>query len=182
MPLLLLSSSTSSLASCLLANLATFVLDYAARQKVGGTHLTYNYFDQLPILSPSAYAGPVPWKRESILLNWVRGRVLELVFTARDLRAFARECGYEGRPVAWDEQRRFLIRCELDAAFFHLYGIAEDEVNFIMDTFPIVRAGEEQLYGSYRTKEAVLEMYRAMRKACGTGDYKTTLDPPPADL
>ena len=29
--------------------------------------------------------------------------------------------GYRGPPFRWDEERRFLLRCELDAAFFHLY-------------------------------------------------------------
>ncbi len=31
------------------------------------------------------------------------------------------DLGYEGPPFAWDPDRRFEIRCELDAAFFHLY-------------------------------------------------------------
>jgi hypothetical protein len=26
-----------------------------------------------------------------------------------------------GPPLRWDEERRFLLRCELDATFFHLY-------------------------------------------------------------
>ena len=29
--------------------------------------------------------------------------------------------GFDGPPFRWDEDRRFLIRAELDAAFFHLY-------------------------------------------------------------
>ena len=44
------------------------------------------------------------------------------------------------QPRAWHEERRFLLRCELDAAYFHLYGIARDDVGHIMDTFPIVGA------------------------------------------
>lgn len=34
---------------------------------------------------------------------------------------FAQDCSLDYRPSRWDEQRRFLLRCELDAAFFHLY-------------------------------------------------------------
>src|SRR4029077_14439696 len=30
-------------------------------------------------------------------------------------------CGWSGPPFHWDEERRFLLRCELDAAFFYLY-------------------------------------------------------------
>lgn len=35
--------------------------------------------------------------------------------------SLARDCGYDGPPFPWDPERRFEIRCELDAAFFHLY-------------------------------------------------------------
>ena len=31
------------------------------------------------------------------------------------------------------------MRCELDALYFHLYGIARDDVDYIMETFPIVK-------------------------------------------
>jgi hypothetical protein len=47
--------------------------------------------------------------------------VLELSYTAWDLEPFAQDCGWSGPPFRWDEERRFLLRCELDAAFFHLY-------------------------------------------------------------
>ena len=46
---------------------------------------------------------------------------LELSYTAWDLEALALDCGYSGPPFRWDEERRFLLRCELDAAYFHLY-------------------------------------------------------------
>jgi hypothetical protein len=37
----------------------------------------------------------------------------------------ARDCYYGGPPFSWNLDRRFEIRCELDAAFFHLYLPAE---------------------------------------------------------
>ncbi len=52
-------------------------------------------------------------------------RVLELTYTAWDLEPFAQDCGWAGPPLRWDEECRFLLRCELDAAFFHLYLPAE---------------------------------------------------------
>ena len=36
-------------------------------------------------------------------------------------RPLANDCGDDGPPFLWDDERRFEIRCELDAAFFHLY-------------------------------------------------------------
>ncbi len=52
--------------------------------------------------------------------------------------------GHEGPPFRCDEERRFLLRGELDAAFFHLHGIGREDVGHIMDMFPIVRRKDEQ--------------------------------------
>lgn len=32
---------------------------------------------------------------------------------------------------------------ELEAAFFHLYGLCRDEVEYVMETFPIVKRKDE---------------------------------------
>ncbi len=107
---------------------------------------------------------------------------MELTHTAWDIQPFARECGFNGGPFRWDEERRFLLRCELDSAYFHLYAIAHDDVDYIMDTFPIVRRKDEAAYGEYRTKRVILEMYDEMAEAmCNGQPYRTHLDPPPAD-
>ena len=82
--------------------------------------------------------------------------MLELTYTAWDLEPFAKDCGYDGPPFRWDEERRFLLRCELDAAYFHLYGIARDDVDYIMETFPIVKRKDEAQHGEYRTKRVIL--------------------------
>jgi hypothetical protein len=122
--------------------------------------------------------------------------------------------GFDGPLFRWDEDRRFLIRAELDAAFFHLYltsdangdwvparkadGCPHDEtpeqltelkksfpkprdaVAYIMDTFPIVKRKDEEKYGTYRTKETVLEIYDEMQEAVRTGKpYQTPLSPEP---
>ncbi len=132
----------------------TFVLDYVARQKVGGTHLTYGYLKQLPFIPPHTYT--------PLLLNFIVPRVLELTYTAWDLQPFAQDVGYDDAPFVWDEERRFLMRCELDALYFHLYQIARDEVDFILETFPIVKRKDEAAHGEYLTKRIILEMYDQM--------------------
>jgi hypothetical protein len=181
-PLMLFSGSAAGPTGCLLANLSSFVLDYCARQKVGGTHLTYGYVNQLPVLTPAAFVEPTPWAQTETLVAWIRPRILELTYTAWDLASFARDCDYEGRPFRWDEKRRILLRCELDAAFFHLYGIARDDVDYIMETFPIVKRDDVKRHGEYRTKRVILEIYDALAESIRTGQpYHTCLDPPPAD-
>jgi hypothetical protein len=135
------------------------------------------------------------------LRKFIEPRVLELTFTTWDLEGFAKDCGWPGPPFRWDEDRRFLLRCELDAAFFHLYLGSEDDwrqqpealtrafptprhaVSYIMDTFPIVKRKDEAKHnGHYRTKETILQIYDALAGSIATGrPYQTLLDPPPAD-
>ena len=173
----------ADLACALAANLSSFALDFVARQKMGGTHLNFHSLKQLPILAPSVYTEPCPWVSKHVLGVWLRPRILELTYTAWDLTAFARDHGWDGPPFCWDENRRFLLRAELDAAFFHLYGITKaDDVAYILDTFPIVRQRDQKEHGTYRTKDQILALHERMRQAMAGGPpYITPLDPRPAD-
>jgi hypothetical protein len=166
----------------LLTNFNSWVFDYIARQKVGGLHLNFSVLKQLPVLPPTYYTQQCTWNTAQTLGDWITPRALELTYTAWDLEAFAKDCGYDGPPFRWDEERRFLLRCELDAAYFHLYGIARDDVDYIMDTFRVWREKEVKQYHEYRTKRVILEIYDEMQAALDSGSpYKTRLLPPPAD-
>ncbi|QQS46354.1 MAG: N-6 DNA methylase [Acidobacteriota bacterium] len=181
-PLIMLTSSLSPLGDLLIANLSSLIHDFAARFKVGGTHLNFFIINQLPVLPRSTYFQPCLWKSSQTLREWIAPRVLELTYTAYDLRGFAEDSGYAGEPFRWDEARRFMLRCELDAAYFHLYGIAREDVDYILDTFPIVRRKDEAWHGEYRTKRVILEIYDEMQDAMTTGQpYQTRLDPSPAN-
>jgi hypothetical protein len=90
--------------------------------------------------------------------------------------------GCNSLPFKWDEARRLQILREIDAVFFHIYGISREDVEYILDSFPIVRRKDEGEYGEYRTERVILEIYDEMAEAIRTGiPYKTRLDPPPAD-
>jgi hypothetical protein len=161
-------------------SMTSFCFDYLARQKVGGTSLTYFIIKQLPVLPPSAYARPCPWSPGESLADWLGSRVLELTYTARDLAPFARELGYHGPPFPWDETRRFLLRCELDAACFHLYSLSREEAAYVLTTFPILRRHDEEAYGEFRTQRVILEIYDDLQQAMSTGaTYRSRVDPPP---
>lgn len=57
---------------------------------------------------------------------------------------------------------------------------SDDTVAYILDQFPIVRQKDEQVHGSYRTRERILAIYDAMLTAQRSGHpYQTTLHPPP---
>ncbi len=178
MPLLFARCTSPSLVACLVANLCAIVLDYAARQKVGGINLTYGYLMQFPVLPPSAYAAAAAWSGGQSLADWLRPRVLELIYTSWDLQLFARDLGYDGPPFRWDPDRRFHLRCEVDAAFFHLYGISrEADVAYILDTFPIIRGTEQRQCGRFLTKERVIEAYRVLMARSPEGGHEARLGP-----
>ena len=165
---------------------SSLVLDFCARLKIGGSHLNFFIVNQLPVPSPRLLEHPTPWNVGERIDAWLDTRALELTYTAWDMTPFAEELGdmdASGRanpPFVWDDERRFGLRAELDAAFFHLYGIAREDVDYIMDTFPIVRRKDEAAHGEYRTKRVILEMYDAMQTAIDTGvPYTSPIDPPP---
>lgn len=175
-PLLFPENDDACLAGCLVTNLNAFVLDYVARQKVGGTTLNFFYAKQFPILPPETYSALTPWANGETIGAWIAPRVLELTYTAYDMAPFARDCGYHGEPFIWNDERRFQLRCELDAAYFHLYGINREDVDYIMGTFPIVKRKDEATYGTYRTCDRILEIYDQM----ASGAFVSLLNPLPA--
>lgn len=108
--------------ACFVANINSFAFDYCCRQKVSGTDINLWIFKQLPVVRSERLEARCPWAGVATLLrDWLLTRTLELTYTAWDLEPFALDSGFDGPPFRWDEERRFLIRCELDAAFFGLY-------------------------------------------------------------
>ncbi|MEY9858509.1 methylase of polypeptide subunit release factors [Catenulispora sp. GAS73] len=163
--------TTKDRAHFLQSVLSSFACDYVVRQKISGLSLGYFIFNQI--------AAPPPEEIDAI---FVTPRVLELVYTAFAMEPFANDLGDTGAPFRWDEERRFRLRAELDAGFFHLYGIKRDDVNYIMETFPLVKRNDEATYGTFRTKDLILEVYDAMAASIATGTvYQTILDPPPGE-
>ena len=175
---LIMLPSPPERAALLVTTLDSLPFDYCARQKLGGTSLTYFTMKQLPVLRTDVFDRPCPWSPGETLADWIRPRVLELTYTAWDLEPFAYDLGYQGPPFRYDPERRFWLRCELDAAFFILYlGTPEewekeatpelknlfptprDAVAYILDQFPIVRRRDEERYGTYRTKSTILAAY-----------------------
>jgi len=199
LPLLFSPTAPIELA-CFGAAMTSWILDYTARQKIGGTSLTYFYFKQFPLPSPEFYSAAAPWQPESTVAEWLLPRVVELTYTACDLEPFGVDCGYAGPPFVWDEERRFLLRAELDAAFFHLYLGTSDEwsrdasdalksklptprdaVSHILETFPIVKKKDLESFGTFRTKDTILSIYDALTTAITISTpYQTKLSPPPA--
>jgi hypothetical protein len=156
-PVILIDSPEAAI--CLLACLSSFAVDYVSRVKVGGNHMTYFILDQLPVPPPSYFDEPAPWAPTTSKGGWLRSRMLELVYTARDMTPFARSLGYEGDPFEWDPDRRAQLKAEIDAAIFFIYGYGPTEVEFVLDSFAVVRRKDNAVSGEYRTKRLIQQEY-----------------------
>lgn len=199
--------SKSSLLGCL----NSIVYDYCVRQKLGGINVTFGYVQQFPVIPPSSY--------NTRTLENIVPRIIELIFTAWDIKSFADDlwneadvnlrtvitnqweenqattgghtwsppewCEDYGKkpeevdgcplpPFKWDEERRALLKAELDAIYAKLYGLTTDELRYILDpqdvygpdfpgeTFRVLKEKEMRLYGEYRTRRLVLEAWERM--------------------
>ncbi|MDJ0728740.1 MAG: N-6 DNA methylase [Crocosphaera sp.] len=163
---LLLPEKDSKLIAIFMANLNSLVFDFIARQKLGTNALNFFIVKQLPIIPPDWYT------EEDI--EFISSRVLELTYTAYDMKPFAEDMGYSGEPFIWDEDRRAILRAELDAKFAKLYGLTRDELRYILDpadvygedfpseTFRVLKNNEMKKYGEYRTQRLVLAAWDMM--------------------
>ena len=156
----------------------SFVFDYCTRNAMGGTDLSYFIIEQLPVPRPEDFMQRID--SNITYSEFIIPRVLELTYTACSLQPFAVEIGYNGPPFRWSDDRRFLIKCEIDAAMFHLYGLSLDELTHVMETFPIVKRRDYDQYMEFRTKRMICEMFNDIRDAQVNGrQFQTRLSPPP---
>lgn len=136
---LMLTDLDPRLQSCLLANFNAFVFDYVTRQKIGGITLNFFIVEQLPTLPPDRYADKCPWSKRQTLEAWISERVLKLTCTAEDMIPLAQACSFSGSRGdgvhIWKDSERAKLRAELDAAYFRLYGIEREDVEYILSTF-----------------------------------------------
>jgi len=163
LPLLLPEIGTdASYPACvplLVANLNSFAFDFVARQKVQSTTINLFILEQLPVIAPQRFEDCIGKTR---IADFIREQVLHLTYTAHDMAPFAHDLGYEDAPFEWDESDRRRRMAALDALFMHLYGLSEDDADYILGTFPIVRAQDEAAFGDYRTRKMILAAMTAI--------------------
>lgn len=199
LPSIYLRSESAKDAALLAGALSSTVVDYYSRLKVSSNHLTQGILATLPLPSRAKI---LTFAEESLHdINWFEDRVFELSYVSWDLAAFAKDAGRDTAPFRWDAERRFLLRCELDAAFFHLvlgpsnewqngddaltrsFPTPRQAVEYILSAFSTLnRKDEIRFGGDQRTKRTVLEIYDELTLAINTEQrYQTRLSPAPAD-
>lgn len=180
--------------------------DYVARQKIGGPNLNFFILKQLPVFQIkdyTIYSELVILKSfELTYTSWDIKAFADDVWKEadEDLRAELKKQWEENKaitgghewnppdwceidkegcplpPFKWDEERRAVLKAELDAIYAKLYGLTTEELRYILDpqdvygpdfpgeTFRVLKEKEIRLYGEYRTRRLVLEAWERLNK------------------
>ena len=128
-------------------------------KKTQAQHLDLYIVEQIPVVAFDDYTRRFGQKTAAEI---VQDHVLHLTYTSHDMEAFARDLGYNGPPFKWDTEERRHLRARLDALYFHLYGISNEDAEYILSTFPIVRREDEAEFGRYRTSEMIIAYMNAL--------------------
>jgi len=171
----------------LLANLNSLPFDFVTRQKIGGTHLKFHVTKQLPILPPDRYTPKdlrfiVPRALELAYTAWDLAPLAQDVWEEADeglrvaIRAWVAgvrlhrdtppewvDGPYPFPPFLWDEERRALLRAELDAYYARLYGLNRKQLRYILDPQDLTPRELEDILSDYEEVEDPLDE-KAYRK------------------
>jgi len=116
------------------------------RRQAGGLHLNFFIVEQLPVLGPDRYDDFCPWDHSVTLQDWIAERVLKLTCTADDMVPLAEAAGFGPKLHKWKEEERARLRAELDAAYFILYWMKREDIQYILGTFQAL-AKEDEAHG-----------------------------------
>jgi len=169
MPILLMAPAFRSKGAFLAANLSSLALDFVARFKVGGINLNFFIAEQLPILEPDAFDAACKWDSQISVGQWLLKRLQTLYCTSLDFRDVASDLFGSQELAGWEPEERVIMRAEVDACFFLLYGFDSADAAYALDSFTTLQQNEISKYGRYLTKELILESVARMRECERTG-------------
>jgi hypothetical protein len=152
------------LTACLLGDLNSFAYDYICRQKIGGVNLSYFIIEQIPTFPPDFYKQRCPWDKKQMLEKCISERVLKLTCTSNDTIPLAEAASFKPEVHKWNPAERLDLMAELDAAFFLLYAIERNDVEYILSTFTGVRKEQQDLLGGSTTFDRILKYYDTLRE------------------
>jgi hypothetical protein len=153
------SDISARLTACLLGNLNAFAYDYICRQKIGGVNLSYFIIEQIPTFHPDFYKQKCSWNKKQTLEKWISDRVLKLTCTSNDMIPLAEAAGFKPTVHKWDNAERLDLMAELDAAYFLLYGIERNDVEYILTTFAGICDETSDLLAGPTTTSQILDHY-----------------------
>ncbi len=110
----------------------SFVIDYYIRQKVSANVTMFNFLET-----------PVPRLNSGKDFDAIARKAAQLVCTTDEFSELKKETGI-GHGLANENDRR-LARAQLDAMIANIYGITKEEMEFILEQFPIVEQKQKEL-------------------------------------
>ncbi len=166
-PLILFPNNISPrLQCCLLANLNAIPLDYVAKRKIPHMNLNFFLIEQFPMLPPDFYPDRCPWDNRQPLEKWISNRVLKLTCTSNDIKPLAKAANFDPPVHKWNAAERLDLQAQLDAAYFLLYGIQRDDVEYILSTFTGAQKESETMFGPSSIFDRILNHYDHLRENC----------------
>jgi hypothetical protein len=142
----------------------SYAMDYLARKKVS-LSMSYTILDSLPFPRLSL---------DHPLVAKLIPLVLQLVVTDTEMMPYWNQIAKYGFvnsisendsiPGLIDDISRLKTTCQIEYIVSNeMFGLAKSEIARIMDSFPIIKWREEEKYGSFISKELILEMYDSNR-------------------
>jgi len=148
------------------------IIDYSARQKIQGTHMTFFILYQLPVPDPSKFKQlPGLDTGDTCLEDSVIRRLVKCVNYSYDMEPFVKDMGYEIEPRPWNEKERLNYMAQLDAIAAHLYGIVYEDLKYIFTTFPIEKREQEKEYGTYLSRDLALKYFEEYKPKLFQGGH-----------
>jgi hypothetical protein len=122
-------------------------VDFIARRRFTGRHLNVTTTNQLPI----------PRLDKNDLQCVVRA-AFRLSYSTNMLDQLAHDLGYTDKPGILEPDDRDKLLDTIDALVFKACRLKRDDIEYILDTFDVLRDREIQRYGIYRSKLSILNI------------------------
>ena len=122
----------------------------------------YFLVQQLAVIPPKNYNRKIG---NITAAQLIKNHLIALCYNSHDMKDFALACGAEpnAEPIIWNSDQRRHLMARLDALYFILYDIADEQVEYILESFPITQKRETELYGNYQLKSLILAYIKALR-------------------
>jgi len=140
----------------------SFALDYTARQKVNGTHLSQYITRQLPVPYDNFFDLKIDGEQ---IAKRVRELALMLSYTNNELSEFAKETNIEGGPFEYstpDSGTREDIRYQLEALMCHVYNLSAGDFEELFSSFSQIQRRDKEKYGYYRTRDEIKKRFEEL--------------------
>jgi hypothetical protein len=141
----------------------SFVMDFLARKKVA-LSMSYTVLDSLPF---PRVPRDHPLACELVPLG------LKLTAAAPEMIGYwnamadqgwveAHSKDSETPPGLVDLEERSRVRAKIDAVVAQAFELDRSELEYVLDSFPVVRRRDESSFGEYRTKRMIMEQFEAV--------------------